>query len=182
MTKPLLSAPTIGTRWLAFLSASTMTLSMPDVQTPSNLVPLDMISLIWSVPVSWSQLVDDFLGDGDAGILGQRLLEALVAVGVGRVTGDAAHVDDRALAAELLEQPAGAEVGVVLLVVREVVGARGADRCVDRDDGDAGVDGFVDGRVERVRVRRVDDEGLDALGDQVADVGELAGRVGLRGG
>ena len=58
LTKPLLSAPTIGTRWLAFWSASTMTLSMPEVQTPSNLVPLDRISLIWSVPVFWSQLVE----------------------------------------------------------------------------------------------------------------------------
>ena len=64
------------------------------------------------------------LDDLDARVLLQRLQEARVAVGVGRHAGDAAHLDDVALAAELLEQPLGAEAAVRDLVVRHVVGLR----------------------------------------------------------
>src|SRR4051812_7159693 len=40
LTKPALSAPTIGTWvWLAVFSASTIDASTPDVQIPSNFVP-----------------------------------------------------------------------------------------------------------------------------------------------
>ncbi len=41
--------------------------------------------------------------------------------------------DDVALAAQLLEQPLGAEVGVLDLVVGQVVGVRVGDERVDRD-------------------------------------------------
>jgi hypothetical protein len=93
------------------------------------------------------------------------------------VAGDAAHVDDGALLAHLLEQRLGAEVGVLDLVVRQVVGALGGHERVDRDDLDAGLDGLIDRRVERIRIVRVDDDRVDVLGDQVADVGQLTGRV-----
>ena len=117
--------------------ASTMDESTPEVQTPSNVTPLLMMSLIWLTAVAGSHLVTSLLGDRDVGILGEGLLEAGVAVGVGRVAGDAAHVDDGALLAHLLEQGLGAKVGVLDLVVGQVVGARGGDERVDRDDRDA---------------------------------------------
>ena len=74
----------------------------------------------------------------DARVFGERLLEADVAVVVGRVAGEAAHVVDVARAAHLLEQPLGAEVRVVDLVVVQVVGVRVGDVRVDRDGQDAG--------------------------------------------
>ena len=94
--------------------------------------------------------------------------------------GDAAHVDDVALAAELLEQPLGAEVGVLLLVVGEVVGGRARSRpgrrrrrrC--RPSWPPSSAGLSAGRVGRV-----EDDRVDAGGDQVADVLELAGGVGV---
>ena len=58
VTKPALSAPTIGTYgWLAAFSASTMFESTPDVQMPSNFVPALMMSLICWVAVAGSHFV-----------------------------------------------------------------------------------------------------------------------------
>ena len=122
---------------------------------------------------------EDLMRDLDVGILGERPLEALVAIAVGRCAGGAAHVDDVALAADLLEQPLRAEIGVFFLVVRDDVGRRLGDRLVDRDDDDAGVRRFLERRIDARRVGRVDDDGVDAGGDQIADVLELAGGVGV---
>jgi len=54
-----------------------------------------------------------------------------VAVGVGRHAGDPAHLHDVALAADLLEQPLGAEAAVRDLVVRRDVRLRVRDGLVD---------------------------------------------------
>ena len=43
--------------------------------------------------------------------------------------------------------------------------------------GMPGRDGLVDRRVQRVRIVRVDDDRVDVGSDQVADVGQLTGRV-----
>ena len=69
-----------------------------------------------------------------------------VAVGVGRVADDAAHVPDAARATDVLEQPAGADVPVRLLVVGQVVGLRVGHVRVDGDGGDAGLLRLVEGR------------------------------------
>src|SRR3954451_14593748 len=121
----------------------------------------------------------DFGDDLDARVLGEGSLEALVAVGVRGRAGGAAHVDDVALAVELLEQPLAAEVAVLLLVVGHEVRAGLRDGLVDRDDGDALVERLLDRRVDGVRADGVDDDRVDALGDEVADVLELAGSVGV---
>ena len=135
--------------------------------------PLAMKSLMSSVALAESHCVCDAVGgrqDLDVRVLGERLLEAHVAVGVGRVAGDAAHVVDVALAAQLLEQPLGAEVRVLDLVVVEVVGVRVGDVGVDRDGHDAGGLRLLERRVEGVGVVRVEDDRVDALRDQVTDV------------
>ena len=74
----------------------------------------------------------------DAGVLREGLHDAVVAVEVGRVADEAAHVVDVALAAELLEQPARADIAVVELVVRDVQRVGIGDVGVDRDGLDAG--------------------------------------------
>ena len=76
---------------------------------------------------------EGLLHDLDLRIVLQRLLEALVPVGVGRDAGDAAHLDHVALAADLLEQPDRAEPAVRDLVVGDVVGLRRGD-CWSTDD------------------------------------------------
>ena len=85
--------------------------------------------------------------DVDVRELGERALEAFVAVAVGRRAGRAAHVDDVALAADLLEQPLGTEIGVLLLVIRDDVGRRLGDGLVDRHDDDPGLGRFLDARL-----------------------------------
>ena len=116
---------------------------MPDVQMPStsSYAPLAMKSLASWVAVAGSQPVATPSSFGRtlmSGIVLEDVLEADVAVGVGRVAGDAAHVVDVARAAELVEQPLGAELGVLDLVVVEVVGVGVGDVGVDRDGLDAG--------------------------------------------
>ena len=93
------------------------------------------------------------------------------------VAGDAAGVPDGARAAELIEQPLGAELRVLDLVVVEVPGVRIGDVAVDRDGLDAGRRSLGQCRVEGLRVVRVEDDGVDALGDQGPDVGQLAGGI-----
>ena len=103
-----------------------------------------------------------------------------VAVGVGRVTGEAARVPDGALAAELIEQPLGAELRVLDLVVVQVPGVRVGDVGVDRDGLDAlPPAASASAGLRAVGIVRVEDDGVDALGDQVTDVGQLAGRIGV---
>ena len=82
-------------------------------------------------------------------------------------------------ATELLEQPLGAESRVLDLVVVQVVGVGVGDVGVDRDGRDAGCLGLVERRVERVGVVRVEDDRVHVSRDQVADVLELAGRIGV---
>ena len=83
------------------------------------------------------------------------------------MAGEAAGVPDRASAAHLVEQPLGAELGVLDLVVVQVPGVRVGDIGVDRDRHDARVVRFGECRVERVRIVRVEDERVDVLRDQV---------------
>ena len=117
-----------------------------------------------------------------SGVVLEHVLEPGVAVGVGRMAGDAAHVVDRALAAELLEEPLGAELGVLDLVVVQVVGVGIGDVGVDRDRLDAGGLGLGQRRVEGLGVVGVEDDRVDALGDQVTQVLELAGALRSCGG
>ena len=122
---------------------------------------------------------EGLLRDLDVRELGERALEAGVAVGIGRGAGGAAHVDDVALAAEGLEEPLGAEVGVFLLVVRDDEGGGVGHRLVDGDDGDALLGGLGERGRDAGGVGGVDDDGVDAGGDQVAEILELAGGVGV---
>jgi len=133
--------------------------------------------------------------DLDPGELAERPVEAGVAVRVGRVAGETARVPDLALAAELLEQPLRAEVGVLLLVVVQVVRRRVGHERVDRDGLDARGIRLGEGRVEGRGVVRVEHDRVDVGSDQVADIlqlacgirvavnglelGDLAGRQGL---
>src|SRR5690606_8004519 len=71
------------------------------------------------------------LGDVHARILLQRPLEATVAVAVGRSAGGTAHIDHVALAADLLEQPLGPKIRILLLVVLQDPGAGLGDVLVD---------------------------------------------------
>ena len=93
------------------------------------------------------------------------------------MAGDAAHVDDGARACPSARTGPWRQGRRIDLVVGQVVGALGGDERVDRDDRDPGRDGLVDRRVERVRIVRVDDDRVDVGRDQVADVGQLTGRV-----
>ena len=125
--------------------------------------------------------MDAFLArhDRDARVLGEGLHEALVAVGIGRMARDAARVPDRAFAAHLLEQPRGALVGVLDLVVRQVDGFRVGHGGIDGDGLDAGRLRLVEGRIERLRVERIEHDRVHVGRDQVTDVGKLALGIGV---
>ena len=146
---------------------------------PLNGVPVAMKSRICCLAWSCCQPVKTSCATLTSGIFGERPLEALVAIAVGRRAGGAAHVDDVALAAHLLEQPFGAEIGVLLLVVGDDVGGRLGDRLVDGDDDDALPVASFERGVDAGWIGRVDDDGVDPGADQVADVLELAGRIGV---
>src|SRR5262245_15906140 len=121
----------------------------------------DLLAAVRELPAR-----EGLLHDLDPRILLLRLHEAGVAVGVGRDAGDAAHLDDVALTAELLEEPLGTEPPVGDLVVRDVVGALGGDPLVDRDDLDPARDRLRDDAVQRRRARRVDDDRVRPRRDQ----------------
>ena len=93
------------------------------------------------------------------------------------MAGEAAGVPDGALAAELLEQPRGAEIRVLDLVVVQVPRVRVRDVRVDRDRHDALGVGLGEGRVQRVGIVRVEDDRVDVLRDQRAQVGQLSSSV-----
>jgi hypothetical protein len=111
------------------------------------------------------------------GCSSRRALEAAVPVVVGRSPCRAAHVDHVPLAADLLEEPLGAEVGVLLLVVRDDVGRGLGHRLVNGDHDDPGVGRLLDRVVDPFGVRGVHHNGVHARLDQVADVLELPRRV-----
>src|SRR4029450_3297343 len=117
----------------------------------------------------------------DTRVLGHDLLEALVTVGVGRHAVDPAHVQDVALAAELVGQPLRPQAAVGDLVVGGHIGRRLRDRLVDGDDHDLLLGGLLDHRVELLPVRRVHDDGVGALGDEVLEVLDLLGRAAVLG-
>jgi hypothetical protein len=122
---------------------------------------------------------EDLLDDPDVRVLLQGLLEALVAIGIGRHARDASHLHHVAAAPELLEQPLGADAAVRDLIVRRVVRARRIDELVDEDDLDSPRPRLLRDRLQGIRVRRVDDQRVDACRDQRADVGDLTCGVGL---
>ena len=179
-TKPALSAPTTGTIVHAGLDQRVddhvVDAGGPDAveRRAGGDVVEDLLLALILLPAG-----EDLMRDLHVRELGERALEALVAIAVGRGAGGAAHIDDVALAADLLEQPLGAEIGVFFLVVRDDVGRRLGDGLVDGDDDDAGVGRFLERRIDARRIGRVDDDGVDAGADQVADVLELAGGVGV---
>src|SRR6202022_1368949 len=92
---------------------------------------------------------------------------------------DAPHLDAVAGAVQLLEQPFGPQLSVLHLVVGEDVRFRGGDRLVNGHHDDTLGRRFLDHRVERVAVRRVEDDGVDARGDQVAEIGDLFRRTAV---
>ena len=98
-----------------------------------------------------------------------------MAVGVGGHAVDAALLHDGSLAAELVEQPFGAELRIFDLIVGQHIGLRRRDGLIDGDHNDALVSRLLDDGVERLAVARVDDDDVGAGGNQVADVGDLLG-------
>ena len=117
--------------------------------------------------------------DLDVGVLLHHLAEPGVAILVGGDAFDAADVQHAALATELVGEPLGAETAVLDLVVGGDEGAFGSDRLVDGDDDDALGDGLFDDRVELLAVGRVDDDRVDALGDEVLQVLDLLRRTAV---
>ena len=67
----------------------------------------------------------------------------------------------------------------MFLVVGDDEGGRLRHRLVDGDDDDTGLGGFLKACLDAGRIGRVDDNGVHLGADQVADVLELAGGVGV---
>ena len=151
---------------------------MPDVQTPSIGLPEASRSLVACAVLSSAQPVNTD-GDLDVGIALEHLHEALMAIRVGGNPVDAAHLHDRALAAQFVEQPLCAELGVFDLVVRQNVGLRRRDRLVDRDHHDPLVRRLLDDWVQRFAIGGVDDDDVRASRNEVADVSDLFRRTAI---
>ena len=152
---------------------------MPDVQKPSTFV-LEFRMSLACLPAGRERPVGEgLLDDLHARVRRDDLHEALVAVVVGGHAADAAHLDDVALAAELLGQPLGAEPAVGDLVVGDDVGLGRGDRLVDGHDDDVAGGGLLDDRVEGLTVGRVDDDRVRTRRDQVADAGDLRAGVAV---
>ena len=86
----------------------------------------------------------EIAGDLDVGI-GFRGLEEGLMLGH-RIRGArlSVHENDVSLAAELLHDPVALQLGVEIGIARDVDGLRTIDRCIDRDDQDALVEGVAD--------------------------------------
>ena len=112
----------------------------------------------------------------DVGIVLQRFGEAFVAIRVGGHPVDAAHLDDIALAAELLEQRLGAKLAVGLLIIGHDIGGWSVDRLVDRHNDNSAIGRLLDDGIKRLAIGRVDDDDIRAGRDQIADVGDLLRR------
>ena len=128
---------------------------------------------------------------------GEDLVDAVVAVGVDRGAGDAAHLEDLAAVGDVLDQPVAPELAQALLVDVDVDGVGGVEDVVEGDEDDARLLGALDDRAEGGRVLGVDDDGVVAGVDEVVDrrdlrrhvlaggddleLRELRGDVGLRG-
>ena len=95
------------------------------------------------------------------------------------MTGETSRVPDGTLAAQLVEEPFRTELGVLHLVVVQVPGVRVGHIGVHGDGLDPGSVGLGESRVEGVRIVGVEYDRVDALSNEAADVGELAGRVGV---
>ena len=100
-------------------------------------------------------------------------------IGVSGNAVDAAHLDDRALAAQFVEQPFGAELGVFDLIVGQNISLRRGNRLIDRDHHDALVRRLLDDGVQRFAIGRIDDDDVRASRDEIADVGDLLRRTAI---
>ena len=115
----------------------------------------------------------------DVRVLGQHRLERRQLVDRGGRAGDRQHGEDLALAAQVLHQVAGdhlAERPLVDIGVGDRAGPVGeAAAGVDRRN--ALLDRLLQGALDRLLVDRPVEDQVDALADQVLDVGDLLGRV-----
>ena len=99
----------------------------------------------------------------------ERLVDAVVPVGVDRRAGDAAHLEDLAAIGNVLDQPVGPQDAQSLLVDVDVDGVLGVQCVVEGDQDDARLLGALDDRREGGRVLGVDDDGVIAGIDEVVD-------------
>ena len=111
------------------------------------------------------------------GLACEDVLGALVAVVVGAGAGDAGHHDHVALALELVDEELGQLLAELHLVGVDGQAALVVDGVVERHDHDAAVAGLLDHAVEAAGRRGVDDDRVDALGDQVGDLLRLGRHV-----
>ena len=118
----------------------------------------------------------------------EHLVRAAIAVVGGLVARNALQVDDLCAVREILDDSFALRFRAL-----EVVGGdigqnfrHAVDRAVDRDDGDAGGNGFLDHRRESVGIGRSENDAVDALHDGSLDIGDLLGSgelaVGLQHG
>ncbi len=112
-----------------------------------------------------------------SGIVRQYFSHAFHAGHVRRVAGEAFDLDDLALAAQFLSQPASRGLGPFFLVDTDVVHAGDVQFLVDRDDEDALVQGFLQGGVQAAHIAGVHQDGIHALGHQVLQLLNLTGDV-----
>ena len=115
--------------------------------------------------------------DLDPRVILENRVEARLPDAIAGRSIDAAHLIDVALALQLIEQPLGADLGVGHLVAGHDIRFRSADGLVRRNDDDPLVGCLLDDAVERLFVRRVYDDCIDAGRNQGAQVRDLLGRL-----
>ena len=104
-------------------------------------------------------------------------MDAVVAVGVDRGAGDAAHFEHLAAFRQMLGQPVRPQHAEALLVDIDVDGVLGVENVVEGDQHDAGFLGALDDGREGGRVLGVDDDGVIAGIDEVVDRRDLRRHV-----
>ena len=112
-------------------------------------------------------------------MLAENALVARNAHFVGRMAGNAVDRHDLALAAERFCEPLGACSAPCRLVDADINGIRRRDFGIGSDDEDTGFLRLGEDRIESRRAVRVDDDGVHAFADEVANMGDLAGHVDI---
>ena len=126
---------------------------------------------------AWLHIPTDFGNDLDVGVLGEDLLRRLGPERVHRCSRHAGDQHDLALAVELLHQPLGRDATCLLLIDRDVVGARLGDFRIIGKHQHALVAGILDRGVERIGRDRKDYDGLGAGLHHGIDLLDLALRI-----
>ena len=111
--------------------------------------------------------------------LGQGTFETHIAVIVSPGPSGTAHIDNSTCAAHGFEQPFRPDIGVFFLIIRQDIGAGFGHRLINGDHDDPRIGRLFDRVIDAIGIGGINDDGIHARLNQVADILGLARRVSV---